>query len=176
MANNRLHGYNPDPSKEIDGNRLDKFNPHEFRIGMDYELTNIGCSRLAESTEDERRKATETVLKNLEEHNGYYTSLITYETQFRNEVKGTNKPSFKKWLEEQSEFQMKEVNQKYKTDKMTEPKIKSQEVNTKADVKQKSLKEAITREINLLSGESRSWNSGISYHELKKKLWQNVKS
>jgi hypothetical protein len=155
MANNRLHGYNPDPSKEIDGNRLDKFNPHEFRIGMDYELTNMGCSRLAESTEDERRKATETVLKNLEEHNGYYTSLITYETQFRNEVKGTNKPSFKKWLEEQSEFQMKEVNQKYKTDKMTEPKIKSQEVNTKADVKQKSLKEAITREIKTILSEAK---------------------
>jgi hypothetical protein len=120
MANNKLHGYNPDPSKEVDGNRLDKFNPHEFRIGMDYELINMGCSRLSESTKDERRKATETVLKNLEENNGYYTSLITYETHFRNTDK---KPSFKQWLAEQGDNHMKEVSKKgaeFKNDKMTE--------------------------------------------------------
>ena len=142
MANNKLHGYNPDPSKEIDGNRLDKFNPHEFRIGMDYELTNMGCSRLAESTEDERRKATETVLKNLEEHNGYYTSLITYETQFRNEVEGTKKPSFKAWLAEQGEYKMKEVGKKapeFKNDKMVELKeaIKAEIKNILSEVKGK---------------------------------------
>ena len=137
MANNKLHGYNPDPSKEVEGNRLDKFNPHEFRKGMDLELTSIGCSRLAESTEDERRKATETVLKNLEEHGGYYTSLITYETQFRNLAEGSKKPAFKAWLAEQGENNMKEVGKKgteFKNDKMTE------------------LKEAITQEIrNILS-------------------------
>jgi len=137
MANNKLHGYNPDPSKEVEGNRLDKFNPSEFRKGMDYELTTMGCSRLAESSDDERRKATETVLKNLEEHGGYYTSLITYETQFRNEVEGVKKPAFKAWLAEQGENQMKEVGKKgaeFKNDKMTE------------------LKEAITQEIrNILS-------------------------
>ena len=142
MANNKLHGYNPDPSKEVDGNRLDKFNPHEFRIGMDYELTNMGCSRLAESTEDERRKATETVLKNLEEHNGYYTSLITYETQFRNEVEGTKKPSFKAWLAEQGEYKMKEVGKKapeFKNDKMVELKeaIKAEIKNILSEVKGK---------------------------------------
>ena len=138
MANNKLHGYNPDPSKEVDGNRLDKFNPSEFRKGMDYELTTIGCSRLAESTEDERRKATETVIENLIEHGGYYTSLITYETHFRGVDK---KPTFKQWLAEQGEYKMKEVGKKapeFKNDKMTE------------------LKEAITREIKNLLSESNS--------------------
>ena len=153
MANNKLHGYNPDPSKEVDGNRLDKFNPSEFRKGMDYELINIGCSRLAESTEDERRKATETVIGNLTEHGGYYTSLITYETQFRNLAEGSKKPSFKQWLAEQDEYKMQEVNYKYKNDKMSEPKVKSQEISTKADnVKMAKLKESITAEIkNILS-------------------------
>ena len=41
MANNKLYGYTPDPSKqkreegstEIN-NRLDRFNPYEFRKGM----------------------------------------------------------------------------------------------------------------------------------------------
>ena len=132
MANNKLHGYNPDPSKEVEGNRLDKFNPHEFRTGMDYELIAVGCSRLSESTDDERRKATETVLKNLEEHGGYYTSLITYETHFRNLAEGSKKPAFKAWLAEQGETSMKEIKKKgeeFKNDKMIE------------------LKEAITREI-----------------------------
>jgi hypothetical protein len=109
---------------------------------MDYELTNIGCSRLAESTEDERRKATETVLKNLTEHGGYYTSLITYETQFRNEVEGTKKPSFKAWLAEQGEYKMKEVGKKapeFKNDKMVELKeaIKAEIKNILSEVKGK---------------------------------------
>ena len=142
MANNKLHGYNPDPSKETDGNRLDKLNPYEFRKGMDYELVNMGCSRLAESTEDERRKATETVLKNLEEYGGYYTSLITYETQFRNEVEGTKKPAFKAWLAEQGESQMKEFGKKapeFKNDKMVELKeaIKAEIKNILSEVKGK---------------------------------------
>ena len=123
MANNKLHGYNPNPSKEVDGNRLDKFNPYEFRKGMDYELIAVGCSQLSESTDDERRKATETVLSNLKEHGGYYTALITYETQFRNLAEGSKKPAFKAWLAEQGENQMKEVGKKgaeFKNDKMVE--------------------------------------------------------
>ena len=60
----KMYGYTPDPTKEVDGNRLDKYNPHEFRTGMDYELTAIGCMRLAESTPEECQKTTETVLKN----------------------------------------------------------------------------------------------------------------
>ena len=136
MANNRLHGYTPKTINEKDGNRLDKFNPYEFRRGMDYELTSIGVSRLSESTPEEREKCTETVLKNLDEHGGYYTSLTTYEVTYRNLDK---KPPFKKWLSEQEDFKMQEVKpgdkaSKHKEDKMVE------------------LKEAITQEIqNILS-------------------------
>jgi len=142
MANNKLHGYNPDPKKEVGVNRLDKFNPHEFRKGMDYELIAVGCSRLSESTDDERRKATETVLSNLEEYNGYYTSLITYETQFRNLAEGSKKPAFKAWLAEQGENNMKEIGKKgaeFKNDKMTELKeaIKTEIQNILSEVKGK---------------------------------------
>jgi hypothetical protein len=138
MANNRLHGYTPKTVNEKDGNRLDKFNPYEFRRGMDYELVDMGCARLAESTVDEREKATETVLKNLEEHGGYYTSLTTYEVTYRNTDK---KPAFKKWLSEQENFKMQEVkpgdkDSKHKEDKMVE------------------LKEAITKEIKNILGEA----------------------
>ena len=139
MANNRLHGYTPKTVNEKDGNRLDKFNPYEFRRGMDYELVDMGCARLAESTVDEREKATETVLKNLEEHGGYYTSLTTYEVTYRNTDK---KPAFKKWLSEQENFKMQEVkpgdkDSKHKEDKMVE------------------LKEAITKEIKNILGEAK---------------------
>jgi len=137
MANNRLHGYTPTASKEKDGNRLDKFNPYEFRKGMDYELTTIGVSRLAESTPDEREKATESVLKNLEEHNGYYSCLIQFEggMNLGNKITET---SFKKYLENyKSNYPgtgMVEVGKEIKDDKMVE------------------LKEAITQEIkNILS-------------------------
>ena len=137
MANNRLHGYTPTASKEKDGNRLDKFNPYEFRKGMDYELTTMGVSRLAESTPDEREKATESVLKNLEEHNGYYSCLIQFEggMNLGNKITET---SFKKYLENyKSNYPgtgMVEVGKEVKNDKMIE------------------LKEAIKREIkNMLS-------------------------
>ena len=36
MANNKLYGYTPTTSKEKEGNRLDQYNPYEFRKGMDY--------------------------------------------------------------------------------------------------------------------------------------------
>ena len=107
MANNKYSGYTPKSSNqkrekgttEIN-NRLNQYNPFEFRKGMDFELTNMGCARLAESSPNERQKATEKVLKNLDKHGGYYTSLITYETTYRNTKK---KPSFTKWLQEQGE-------------------------------------------------------------------------
>ena len=154
MANNKFSGYTPKKDEttagwetgwKTQGNRLDKVNPYEFRKGMDYELTSIGCSRLAESTAEEREKATESVLKNLESHDGYYTSLITYETLFRN---SQSKPSFTSWLKEQDEFKMKEVDQKFNNDKMTEPKIKSHEESTKADIKMKYLKESLVKMVN----------------------------
>lgn len=111
MANNKYSGYTPKGSNqkrdkgttEIN-NRLNRLNPFEFRKGMDFELTNMGVSRLAESTPKEREKATEKVIKNLGKHDGYYTSYITYETIYRNANK---KPSFTKWLQEQGETAMK---------------------------------------------------------------------
>ena len=133
MANNTFYGYTPKKdeittgwdNKSRVGNRLDKVNPYEFRKGMDYELTAVGCSRLAESTIEEREKATESVLKNLNTHDGYYTSLITYETLFRNKIEGIKKPSFTAWLKEQDIPKMQEVkpgdkDSKHKEDKMTE--------------------------------------------------------
>ena len=147
MANNRLHGYTPKTINEKDGNRLDKFNPYEFRRGMDYELVTMGVNRLAESTPEEREKATEAVLKNLNEHGGYYTSLTTYEVTYRNLDK---KPPFKKWLSEQEDFKMQEVKPGDKTSKHKEDKMvdtKSNDLNT---IKMKTiqpLKEAITKEI-----------------------------
>ena len=85
MANDKYYGYSPKketrkPSTGVTdvGTRLDRVNPYEFRKGMDVELTSLGVSRLAESTPEEREKATETVLKNLDEHGGYYSALVHY--------------------------------------------------------------------------------------------------
>jgi uncharacterized protein YoxC len=118
------------------GNRLDRLNPYEFRKGMDYELTQLGVSRLAESTPEEREKATESVLKNLDENGGYYSALIQYETTYRN---SDNKPTFKNWLNEFSEeYKMKEVDKSFKNDKMEEPKY---------DKSLYTLKEAIKKEV-----------------------------
>ena len=168
MANNKFYGYTPKvskPSKQIEkawsgeepggnahtdlGSRLDRVNPYEFRKGMDYELTAIGCSRLAESTVEEREKATESVLKNLEGNGGYYTSLITYETLFRN-TQGV-KPSFTAWLKEQDEVKMQEVNRgdedsKHKNDKMSD-KIKYTKSDYTVPFKTDPLKETIKKEL-----------------------------
>ena len=95
MANNKLYGYTPKMSNENEGNRLDRLNPYEFRKGMDYELIALGCSRLAESTPEEREKATESVLKNLDEHQAYYSALIQFEGGM-NQGSKINESSFKK--------------------------------------------------------------------------------
>ena len=80
MANNKLYGLQPKLDKTREGvDKLDRLNPYEFRKGMDLELTGMGVSRLAESTVEEREKATEIVLKNLEEHHAYYSALIQFE-------------------------------------------------------------------------------------------------
>ena len=146
MANNKYSGYTPKYSnnKRIEGsriidNRLDKVNPYEFRKGMDYELAEMGCSRLAESLPEEREKATESVLKNLEEHGGYYTSLLTYESLFKNPVEGIKKPTFKTWLSEQDENKMKEIKNAFKFNK-------SKDADFKGD-KMEELKEAIKKEM-----------------------------
>ena len=142
MANNKYYGYSPKkettvPSTGVTnvGTRLDRVNPYEFRKGMDVELTSLGVSRLAESTPEEREKATETVLKNLEEHQQYYTALIQYKTGMNHGNK-INETTFKKFLENYTSERgegMVEVDKEIKNDKMVE------------------LKEAIQKEVlNLL--------------------------
>jgi hypothetical protein len=134
MANNKFSGYNPNYSKQkrIKGstaveNRLDHINPYEFNKGMDYVLAEMGCDRLAESTPEERMKATETVISNLQKHPGYYTGLLTYETEYRNQ---SSKPNFIVWLKEfYEEPAMKPV-----------PKAKLKEA-IKKEIKKKLLKE-----------------------------------
>lgn len=142
--NDKFYGYNP--KKEETPTRLDRVNPYEFRKGMDYELTAMGCARLAESTPSERETATESVLKNLNEHQSYYSALIQFETGMNHAGK-INESSFKKYLESYTSERgdgMKEVKNAFKTGKMEDADHK--------DDKMTELKEAITQEIkNILS-------------------------
>tara|TARA_R110002051_G_scaffold318080_1_gene399966 strand:- start:182 stop:1402 length:1221 start_codon:yes stop_codon:yes gene_type:complete len=177
MANNKFYGYSPKttkPSKPVEktwggeneggnahegiGNPLDRVNPYEFRKGMDYELTAIGCSRLAESTPEEREKTTEKVLKNLEGNGGYYTSIITYETLFRN-VEGS-KPSFTSWLKEQDDVKMKEVKSVWKTGKMKDADHKNDKMT--------KIKEAIKRRIKAKLNEDKASQAAAKKDRLAK--------
>jgi len=156
MANNKYAGYTPTPSKEKFemGNRLDRVNPYEFRKGMDYELVGMGCSRLAESTADEREKATESVLKNLDEHNAYYSALIQFEAGMNHAGK-INESSFKTYLKAYTGNEgrgdgMVEVGKEIKDDKMD--KSKNANLNSIEMKTIQPLKEAIVQEIkNILS-------------------------
>ena len=122
MANDKYYGYSPKPKKGSIGvpygndNRLDRYNPYEFRKGMDYELSTMGISRLNESTPEQRQQSTDKVLKNLGTHPSYYSCKIQYETEYRN-FQG-RKPSFNKYLKEMEETKMKPVDKEYKNDKM----------------------------------------------------------
>jgi len=158
MANDKYYGYSPKketkkPSTGVTdvGTRLDRVNPYEFRKGMDVELTEMGVLRLAESTPEEREKATETVLKNLEEHGGYYSALVHYMTEFRN---SDSKPNFKTFLKEfYGDTAMKEVTDK-KDNQMEEPKYDKKAYTTEFKGATEQLKEAIKAEIkNILSEE-----------------------
>ena len=154
MANDKYYGYSPKeetrkPSTGVTnvGTRLDRVNPYEFRKGMDVELTSLGVSRLAESTPEEREKATETVLKNLEEHGGYYSALVHYMTEFRN---SDSKPNFKTFLKEfYEDTAMKEIKKDMKDEdnQMEEPKY---------DKSIYTLKEAIKAEVKNMLSESSS--------------------
>ena len=178
MANNKLYGYSPKnekPSKTQGqvysgaekstrkgqvthgtyadvGNRLDRVNPYEFRKGMDYELTQMGCSRLMESTPTERETATEKVLKNLEDHQAYYSALMQFESGM-NQGGKINESSFKKYLETYTSERgdgMVEVNKEIKDDKMVD--AKPNDLNTIKMKTVQPLKEAIKKEIlNILS-------------------------
>ena len=161
MANNKYQGYNPKKEETVpnkgtagSGNKLDRVNPYEFRRGMDYELTALGCSRLAASTPEEREKATESVLKNLDEHQGYYSALIQFERGAKYAGGKIEESSFKKFLENYTSEKgegMVEVNTKLKDDKMVEPKYNKSEYTTTYKGSTEQLKEAIKKEVlNLL--------------------------
>ena len=148
MANNKYAGFQPKKDGVEAIAQLDKFNPYEFRKGMDFELTSMGCARLAESTIEEREKATETVLKNLGEHQSYYSGLIQY-TAGMNQAGKINEKTFKKYLEENfpntAGTGMQCVKKEFKKDKMTEPKYDKAEYTK--EFKTDLLKEAIKKEI-----------------------------
>jgi hypothetical protein len=126
MANDNFYGYsNKKPELTLPNGNIDmafeKINPYEFRKGMDYELTKMGCRNLHSSTPEQREKATTIVLKNLNEMGGYYSGLISYETEYRGRE---NKPSFKKYMEGMADHGMKEVDKEFKSDKMEKIKLK----------------------------------------------------
>jgi hypothetical protein len=160
MANNKLYGFQPKGGTTFEAeSKLNQYNPYEFRIGMDYELTDLGCSRLAESTLEEREKATEKTLKNLETHPSYYSNLIQYETEYCNPVEGIKKPSFNAYLKEMEDYQMIGVDKKYTHDKMIEPKYKKEDYTV--PYKTQALKESIKREIRSKLYEKKKSPSGI---------------
>jgi hypothetical protein len=148
MANNKYAGLNPKNGVEATA-QLDRTNPYEFRKGMDYELTQLGCSRLAESTVEEREKATTTVLKNLEEHQAYYSALIQFEAGM-NQAGPINETSFKKYLESYTSE---------RGDGMEEVKRGDKETKHKDD-KMVELKEAITKEIKNILSEKKGDDNG----------------
>ena len=160
MANNKYAGYTPKKETTVpneggpgSGNKLDRVNPYEFRKGMDLELTSLGASRLAESTVEEREKATETVLKNLEENGGYYSALIQFKRGM-NHAGPINEKTFKQYLETYTSERgdgMIEVTKEIKDDKMTEPKYDKKEYTT--EFKTDMLKEAIKAEVKAMLSE-----------------------
>ena len=160
MANDKYAGYKPKKETTVpneggpgSGNRLDRVNPYEFRKGMDLELTSLGASRLAESTVEEREKATETVLKNLEENGGYYSALIQFKRGM-NHAGPINEKTFKQYLETYTSERgdgMIEVTKEIKDDKMTEPKYDKKEYTT--EFKTDMLKEAIKAEVKAMLSE-----------------------
>ncbi len=151
MANNKFYGYTPNPSKETDGNRLDQLNPYEFRKGMDYELTALGCMRLQESTPLEREEATEKVIKNLQEHPAYYSGLIQFESGMNHASKIDGK-NFKTWLKDHFDIRkMKEVKNAFKFGKSKDADFK--------DDKMKELKEAIRKTYKKVLKEQEEFDS-----------------
>ena len=164
MANNKYAGYSPKGETTVhneggpgSGTRLDRVNPYEFKKGMDLELTEMGCSRLAESTPEEREKATETVLKNLKENGGYYSALIQFERGM-NHAGPINEKTFKQYLENyKSDFPgtgMKEVKKAFQFGKMEDADHKNDKMEEpKYDKDVYTLKEAIKNEVNSMLSE-----------------------
>ena len=129
MANDNFYGYkrNPKNVKTKTGMRgsvdldFESINPYEFKKGMNAELTKMG-TELRESNEEQREKATETVIKNLQKLPAYYSLMEHYETITRN-IEG-RKPTFKSFVKEFEDYSMKEVKEKFTVDKMKEIKLR----------------------------------------------------
>ena len=132
--NDNFYGYkrNPNKTKGKVGVDLEfeSVNPYEFKKGMYIELEKLGTT-LRESDEDQREKATETVLKNLKDVPAYYSYMEHYETVTRNMDR---KPSFKTFLKELEGHSMKEISEKFTEDKMKEIKLKE---SIRAEVRNK---------------------------------------
>ena len=131
--NDNFYGYkrNPNKTKGKVGVDLEfeSVNPYEFKKGMYTELEKMGTT-LRESDEDQREKATETVLKNLKDVPAYYSYMEHYETTTRNM---DSKPSFNSFLKELEGHSMKEIGEKFTEDKMKEIKLKE---SIRAEVKE----------------------------------------
>ena len=128
MANDKFYGYKRNPKKlDLQGARgsvdleFESINPYEFKKGMNAELAKLGTG-LRESSEEQREKATETIIKNLRDIPAYYSMMEHYETTTRN-IKG-RKPSFKSFVKEFADHSMKEIKEKFTVDKMKEIKLK----------------------------------------------------
>jgi hypothetical protein len=138
MANDNFYGYKRSPKKRakaLDYKGVDmefeSVNPYEFKKGMYCELNKLGATTLRESDEEQREKATETVLKNLKDVPAYYSYMEHYEVTTRNMDR---KPSFKTFLKELEGHSMKEIGDKFTEDKMKEIKLKE---NIRAEVRNK---------------------------------------
>ena len=139
MANDNFYGYkrNPKNVKTKTGMRgsvdldFESINPYEFKKGMNAELTKMG-TELRESNEEQREKATETVIKNLQKLPAYYSLMEHYETITRN-MEG-RKPTFNSFAKEMEGYKMKEIKEKFTVDKMKEIKLRE---SVRAEVRNK---------------------------------------
>ena len=139
MANDNFYGYkrNPKKVKTKTGMRgsvdldFESINPYEFKKGMNAELTKMG-TELRESNEEQREKATETVIKNLQKLPAYYSLMEHYETITRN-MEG-RKPTFNSFAKEMEGYKMKEIKEKFTVDKMKEIKLRE---SIRAEVRNK---------------------------------------
>ena len=137
MANNNFYGLQRDPKKNktLTGARgsvdldFESVNPYEFKKGMNAELAKLGTG-LRESDEEQRQKATETVIKNLQDVPAYYSMMEHYETVTKN-IEG-RAPTFKSFIKEFGEYDMKLVKEKFTVDKMKEIKLKE---SVRAEIK-----------------------------------------
>lgn len=139
MANNNYYGYTRNPKKvNLQGARgsvdleFESVNPYEFKKGMNAELAKLGVTGLRESNEEQREKATESVIKNLKDVPAYYSMMEHYET-ITNRMQG-RKPTFKSFVKEMEDHSMKEIKEKFTIDKAIEIRLKE---SVRAEVRAK---------------------------------------